>query len=169
MCRPCKAGVSYRALYTLASHRFPTCDPLTVCSAESQYEVAEATLTSDRTCKAATTCSGVEYETRPLTRDGDRKCTGISTCAQGERVGREATATADLACTPCGANTYMADKAHRNTACLEQVLCDTGEFIAKLGTRTKAACSTCPPGTCCFSVFYWENFSLQIISSNGSF
>ena len=61
-----------------------TCTDWTECNKTTQYEIEAPTATSDRVCKALTTCNDNEYETEAPTATSDRVCTEKTTECQGD-------------------------------------------------------------------------------------
>merc|ERR1712072_661168 len=59
-----------------------TCEETRVCAAD-EFMVEDATTTSDRICKAHTTCTSAQYEFKAGAAHADRQCHDCATCPAG--------------------------------------------------------------------------------------
>ena len=142
---PRSAGVAVR---TLAS----------VCS-PSAFELTAPTATSDRQCRACSTCTaGLEFQVAACTRLNDTQCTSCTVCdGVSAYAATPCSGFADAVCAPCGgcaSGQYakqVCDQTHA-TVCADYTVCNKdSQFEYRSPTTTSdrvcRALTTCAQGT----------------------
>jgi len=137
------------------------CGSYSLCTPQ-QWEAQSPTEDRPRICKALTDCMRGQYIAKNETKTSDRicgKCDGINAyqgsqnqfscdqmdvCQPGQYVSRAGTRYANLLCDDCEANTFTAEKDHRDVTCRPQPFCGPTTFITKDTRSAVRVCTECP-------------------------
>eukprot|EP00054_Salpingoeca_dolichothecata_P036914 m.9165 g.9165 ORF g.9165 m.9165 type:complete len:2512 (+) comp7145_c0_seq1:94-7629(+) len=139
--------------HSCASSNALTCQNVTVCKANVEYEVVPPTKYANRACKAVRKCTlGVDYEIKAPTPTSDRVCKPVSVCQPGQEIAGQATTTRDVKCTDCPRG-YTDDDFNAASACVEckMVVPGSGSSTPKaegFAMPMKAAKGQCPSFRC---------------------